>query len=151
MAISCKPGIMFDIGSEHYAPSCPSIAMRHGMRWHYDNKVCVMYPNDNQIFIFYDDVMKWNILRDTGPLCAEFTSHRWWPNKGQWRGALMFSLMCDLRPFQSYNIVSHFTRRHNATINMYHTTVHRYAAISCFCNFGSIADPKDISSCLEFE
>ena len=36
-----------------------------------------------------------NIFRVTGPLCGEFTGHRWIPRtKGQWRGALMFSLIC---------------------------------------------------------
>ena len=33
-----------------------------------------------------------NIFRVTGTLCRESTGHRW--NKGQWRGALMFSLIC---------------------------------------------------------
>ena len=36
-----------------------------------------------------------NIVRVTGHLCGEFTGPRWIsPHKGQWRGALMFSLMC---------------------------------------------------------
>ena len=36
-----------------------------------------------------------NIFRVTGPLCGEFTGDRWIPpHKGQWRGALMFSLIC---------------------------------------------------------
>ena len=36
-----------------------------------------------------------NIFRITGPLWGEFTGH-WWipPHKGQWRGALMFPLIC---------------------------------------------------------
>ena len=34
-----------------------------------------------------------NIFRVTGPLCVEFTGHRW-IHKGHWRGALMFSLIC---------------------------------------------------------
>ena len=36
-----------------------------------------------------------NIFRVTGHLCEEFTGHRWIPrpHKGQWRGALMFSLI----------------------------------------------------------
>ena len=35
-----------------------------------------------------------NIFRVTGPLCGEFTVLRWIPHtKGQWRGALMFSLI----------------------------------------------------------
>ena len=37
-----------------------------------------------------------NIFRVTGHLCGEFTSPRWIPrtHKGQWCGALMFSLIC---------------------------------------------------------
>ena len=35
-----------------------------------------------------------NIFRITGHLCGEFTGLRWIPHKGQWRGALMFSLIC---------------------------------------------------------
>ena len=34
-----------------------------------------------------------NIFRVTGPLCGEFTGHRWIPRKG-WSGALVFSLIC---------------------------------------------------------
>ena len=36
-----------------------------------------------------------NIFRVTGHLCGEFTGHRWiFPLKGQWRRALIFSLIC---------------------------------------------------------
>ena len=36
-----------------------------------------------------------NIFRVTGHLCGEFTGPRWIPcKKGQWRGALFFSLIC---------------------------------------------------------
>ena len=36
-----------------------------------------------------------NIFRVTGHLCGEFTGPRWIPpSKGQWHGALMFSLIC---------------------------------------------------------
>ena len=35
-----------------------------------------------------------NIFRVTGPLCGEFTGPVNSPHKGQWRGALMFSLIC---------------------------------------------------------
>ena len=35
-----------------------------------------------------------DIFRVTGPLCGEFTGHRWISHtKGQWHGALMFSLI----------------------------------------------------------
>ena len=35
-----------------------------------------------------------NIFRVTGPLCGEFTGDQWRGDKAQWRGALMFSLIC---------------------------------------------------------
>ena len=36
-----------------------------------------------------------NIFSVTGHLCREFTGHQWTPyTKGQWRGALTFSLIC---------------------------------------------------------
>ena len=36
-----------------------------------------------------------SIFRVIGPLCEEFTGHRWIPHtKNQWRRALMFSLIC---------------------------------------------------------
>ena len=36
-----------------------------------------------------------NIFRVTGHLCGKFSGPRWIPpHKGQWRGALMFSLIC---------------------------------------------------------
>ena len=35
-----------------------------------------------------------NIFRVTGPLCGEFTGPGEFPAQGQWRGALMFSVIC---------------------------------------------------------
>ena len=35
-----------------------------------------------------------NIFRVTGPLCGEFTGPAEFPAQGQWRGTLMFSLIC---------------------------------------------------------
>ena len=35
-----------------------------------------------------------NTFRVTGPLCGEFTGPGEFPHKGQWRGTLMFSLIC---------------------------------------------------------
>ena len=42
-----------------------------------------------------------NIFRVTGLLCGEFTGRRWIPCKGQWGGALMFSLICTLNKWLS--------------------------------------------------
>ena len=47
-----------------------------------------------QVSYDHDDVIKWKHFRDTGPLWGESIGHRLLPHKGQWRGALMFSLIC---------------------------------------------------------
>ena len=62
-----------------------------------------MYPMSDML-VFLQPVRRWlanmmtlsngNIFRVTGHLCGEFTGPRWIPRKGQWRGALMFSLIC---------------------------------------------------------
>ena len=41
--------------------------------------------------VTHGDVIKWNIFRVTGHLCGEITG-----DKGQWRGAWMFSLICAI-------------------------------------------------------
>ena len=46
------------------------------------------------LFIFMMTSSNGNIFRVTGHLCGEFTGPRWITAKGQWRGALMFSLIC---------------------------------------------------------
>ena len=49
----------------------------------------------SKIFVFMMMSSNGNIFRVTGHLCREFTGHQWIPcTKGQWRGALMFSLIC---------------------------------------------------------
>ena len=65
-----------------------------------------------------------NIFRVTGHLCGEFTGPRWIPRTSQWRGALMFSLICvwingwennreagDLRRYRSHYDVIVMTKR----------------------------------------
>ena len=57
-----------------------------------------------------------NILRVTGPLCGEFPGHRWLnsPYKGQWRGALMFSLITARINSWVNNCETGDLRRHRA-------------------------------------
>ena len=56
-----------------------------------------------------------NIFHVTGHLCGEFTSHRWIPcTKGQWRGALMFSLICAWMNGWVNNGEAVYLRRHRA-------------------------------------
>ena len=54
--------------------------------------------SENACWIFLQSMMtlsNGNICRVTGLLCGEFTGPRWIPHtNGQWRGALMFSLIC---------------------------------------------------------
>ena len=44
--------------------------------------------------LLHDDVIKWKHFPRNCPLCGEFTGPGEFPHKGQWRGALMFSLIC---------------------------------------------------------
>ena len=43
------------------------------------------------VHINHDGVIKWNNFRATGALCAGMANS---PHKGQWRGALMFFVIC---------------------------------------------------------
>ena len=60
------------------------VASRFGsLRWR-STRVMIMMTSSNG-----------NIFRVTGPLCGELTGHFFIsPHKGQWREALMFSLIC---------------------------------------------------------
>ena len=40
---------------------------------------CFVLPVPLPMSQWHDDVTKWNIFRVTGPLCGEFTGHRWIP------------------------------------------------------------------------
>ena len=63
-------------------------------------------------------------FRVTGPLCGEFTGHRWIPpHKGQWRRALMFSLICARINGWVNNCEAGDLRRHDAH---YGVTVMQY-------------------------
>ena len=91
-------------------------------RAHYD--VIVMMTSSNG-----------NIFRVTGPLCGEFTGHRSpvnSPHRGQWRGALMFSLICvwinawvnnheagDLRHHRCHDDVTVMKPRHHQSRHWY--------------------------------
>ena len=55
----------------------------------------VLVPKDDRLSASYDDVIKWKPLLRYWPFLRGI--HRSpvnSPNKGQWRGALMFSLIC---------------------------------------------------------
>ena len=67
-----------------------------------------------------------NIFRVTGPLCGEFTGHRVnFPHKGQWRGALVFYLICAWINGWVNNREAGNLRRHRA---------HYDVTVSPFCS-----------------
>ena len=51
----------------HHISSIAALTLKY-----LDCILCHIYP-------WHDDVIKWNIIRVTGPLCGEFTGHRWIP------------------------------------------------------------------------
>ena len=80
-------------------------------RAHFDGTVMVIRPNCMRR-PYSKDMMtssNGNIFRVTGPLCGEFT-----PHKGQWRGALMFYLICTWINGWVNNTDTGDMRRHRA-------------------------------------
>ena len=77
---SCSPQRLRDFSSTHFDDviwSINAICNHHQVLWH-----------------LHDDVIKWKHFPCYWPFVREI--HRWpvdFPHKGQWRGALMFSLM----------------------------------------------------------
>ena len=73
-----------------------------------------------------------DIFRVTGPLCGEFTGQRWIPltGKGQWRGDLMFSLICAWTNGWVNNGNAGDLRRHRAH---YDVTVMTLVSYDVFC------------------
>ena len=55
-----------------------------------------------------------NIFRVIGPLCGEFTVTGEFPHKGQWRGDLMFTLICVWINYWAKNREAGDLRRHRA-------------------------------------
>ena len=72
-------------GSNAVSVSMPCRHVSLTIQWTAMDKTCAHY-----------DVIKWNFFRVTGPLRGEFACHRCQdlPHKGQWRGALMLTLIC---------------------------------------------------------
>ena len=72
------------------------------------------------------------LIRVTGHLCGEFRGHRWIPRKGQWRGALMFSLICAWTNTWVNNREAGYLRRHCAHYNVTVMCWHRLWQRSVF-------------------
>ena len=71
-----------------------------------------------------------NIFRVTGHLCEEFTGDQLSPHKGQWRGALMFSLICVWINSWVNNGEAGDLRRYHAH---YDVTIMKFIIIITFC------------------
>ena len=72
-----------------------------------------------------------NIFHVTGPLCGEFTGHRWIPlTKGQWRGTLVFSLICAWINGWVNNREANGLRRHLTHYHVIVMTLHNFAVIT---------------------
>ena len=72
-------------------------------------------------FLIHDDVIKWRHFPRYWPFCGEFPVNS--PHKGQWREALMFSLICAWTNSWLNNRVAGVLRRHRAH---YDVNVKRY-------------------------
>ena len=89
-----------------------------------------VYTHPHQAIILHIYMMtssNGNISRVTGPLCGEFTGH---PRKGQWRGALLFSLICArINGWVNTRKVGDFRRNHaryDVTVIPDYDTSHRH-------------------------
>ena len=61
----------------------------------YTFQLCIVVNYDKHLIFTMMTSSNGNNFRVTGHLCGGFTGPRWIPpHKGQWRGALMFSLIC---------------------------------------------------------
>ena len=84
-------------------PQCPRYNSNHSFQ---SPNCCYFRKTNNRstnspliryshtVYCIMMTLSKGNIFRVTGPLCGEFTGHRWISHKqGQWRRALRFSLI----------------------------------------------------------
>ena len=68
---------------------------RMGFQQHTWCQLCILRQRHVEMAIHMLTSSNGNIFRVTGHLCGEFTGQWWIPHtQSQWRGALMFSLIC---------------------------------------------------------
>ena len=77
-------------------------------------------------FSKHDNVIKWKHFPRYWHLCGEFTGHRWIP-RSQWRGALMFSLICVWINGWVNNREAGDLRRHRAHYGVIVIEMERYS------------------------
>ena len=84
----------------HVCSLCPMFSSRYWFRLGRTQeslkKTVVMVTTVSSLAVpQHDDVIKWKHCPCYWPFVwGEFTGPRWFPHKSQWRGALMFSLIC---------------------------------------------------------
>ena len=94
--------------------------------WHYDDsRVMYVFPSVDGGSAVVMSSSNGNIFRVTGPLCGEFTGFRGIPHhKGQWHGALVFSMICAWTNGWVNNRDAGDLRRHRAlhdvTVMLFH-------------------------------
>ena len=85
--------------------------------------------------IFHDDVIKWKHFRVTAPLCGKFIGHWWIPlHESQWRGALMFSLICAWTNGCTNNRYTVDLRRHRPHYDVIVMSFRNISHINMFLN-----------------
>ena len=73
-----------------------------------------MIKKNGTAIIYHDDVIKWKHFPHYWPFVPVVWSSVNYPHKGQWSGALMFSLICAWTKGQINNQDSRDLRRHHA-------------------------------------
>ena len=108
----------------------PALAIRSNSR--FPNVTwCIMF----QLFVMMTS-SNGNIFRVTGPLCGEFTVPVNSPHKGQWRGALMSSLICARINDWANNCEAGDLRRHRGHYDvniMFLMRLLKYGHYRCWC------------------
>ena len=101
-------------------PFLPTLLMmsRHGNAFCITNPLCGE-STGHQWILLHDDVIKWKHFPRYWPFLREFTGERWIPRtNGQWRGTLMFSLICAWINGWVNNGKAGDLRRHRAHYDM---------------------------------
>ena len=98
------------------------------------NSVWYLWPSSLAIFCIHDDVIKWKHFPRYWPFLRGF--HRSpvnFPHKGQWRGTLMFSLICAWINGWINNWDAGDLRRHRAHYDI--TVTNTCAQSVCQCKY----------------
>ena len=91
-----------------------------------------------------------NIFRVTGPLWRESTGHRWFSSQTQWRGAVMFSLICNWTNGWANEPDAGDLRRHRAHCD-FTVMIRKILSHNCDMHVGKqLPDPVPIQNSTPF-